>query len=145
MRLIDADALIDKLNVGIKGLEAVLSRLKTDEPVGYFHRPSVIATIKIHEIIKEYIERQPTVERLRGEWISVEDRLPKRRMECLCLYQFGDNPRYRYYGVLFFNPDEDANNGYVEGPHFNNEGMDDMKVVYWMPLPEKPDMRGGGE
>lgn len=66
-------------------------------------------------------------------------------MECLCLYQFGDNPRYRYYGVLFFNPEEYADNGYVNGPHFNNEGMDDMKVVYWMPLPQKPDMRGDGE
>ena len=77
MRPIDADAFIDELNVGVKGFEAVLSRLKTDEPVGYFHRPSVIATIKLYEIIKEYIERQPTVERPRGEWISVEDRLPE--------------------------------------------------------------------
>lgn len=82
MRPIDADAFIDELNVGVKGFEAVLSRLKTDEPVGYYHRPSVLATIKLFEIIKEYIERQPTVETPSGKWIEHSDSIGGRTYEC---------------------------------------------------------------
>ena len=109
-----------------------------------YHGDSILSAFTCITEGKEVDPIRP-LEKPRGEWISVEDRLPKRRMECLCLYQFGDDPRYRYYGVLFFNPEEYADNGYVKGPHFNNEGMNDMKVVYWMPLPEKPDMRSEGE
>lgn len=133
MRPIDADAFIDELNVGVKGFEAVLSRLKTDEPVGYFHRPSVIATIKLYEIIKEYIERQPTVERLRGEWISVEERLP--------------DP---FVTVLVHMPQEKplptVHAGYISKDGEWVGGMfkrDKDEVTHWMPLPEAPDdMRG---
>ena len=31
-----------------------------------------------------------------------------------------------------------GDNGYVNGPHFSDEGLDGLKVWYWMPLPELP-------
>ena len=98
--------------------------------------------------VEALIDNAPTVEeRPKDEWISVENKKPYRRADYLCIYQFGDNAEYRYCGVLMFHPEEDAENGYIKGPHFSNEGVNDMRVVYWMPLPKFPavDMRGEGE
>ena len=81
------------------------------------------------------IDRAETVKQ---DWISVKDRLPRRRREYLCLCQFGDDPTWRFHNVLMFHPEKDSDNGYVKGPHFSNEGMDGMKVTHWMPLPEPP-------
>ena len=119
MRLIDAD-------ITIRDLTAM---------------KSMYDAISLDGMIKA-LKEAPTVERPRGEWISVEDKKPRRRAEYLCIYQFGDKAEYRYCGVLMFHPEENAENCYIKGPHFSDEGVNNMKVVYWMPLPEKPDMRG---
>jgi hypothetical protein len=37
-----------------------------------------------------------------------------------------------------FHPEQNAENGYVTGPHFSNEGMNGMRVTHWMPLPKPP-------
>ena len=68
-------------------------------------------------------------------WISVEDdRKPKHR-EVLCRYVF-DGDSECFYAVLTYYAYGD--NGYVTGPHFTGEGLHDMRVTHWMPLPEPP-------
>ena len=134
MRLIDADALLEEL-------ENLETWLYSDCGDNCLESKLVVDLNQVEKLI----ENAPTVERPRGEWINVEDKKPRRRAEYLCIYQFGDKAEYRYCGVLMFHPEESAENGYIKGPHFSDEGVNNMRVVYWMPLPQKPDMRGGGE
>ena len=77
------------------------------------------------------------VEVEQGKWIPVTDRLPKGRKDYLCICVFGAS-EMQFYNVLNFHPEENAENGYVPGPHFSNEGMNDMRVTHWMQLPKPP-------
>lgn len=71
-----------------------------------------------------------------SRWISVEDdRKPKHHEEVLCRYVF-DGDSECFYAVLTYYAYGD--NGYVTGPHFTGEGLHDMRVTHWMPLPEAP-------
>lgn len=72
------------------------------------------------------------------EWISVKEKLPETHgQKCVGLYsQHGDDRPYPYPHVFTWNAYGD--NGYVNGPHFSDEGLDGLKVHYWMPLPEAP-------
>ena len=72
------------------------------------------------------------------EWISVKDELPKKQRDYLCVCQFGDDPSWRWPLVLMFYPDKNGDNGYVKGPHFADEGLNDMRVAYWMPIQKLP-------
>ena len=70
-------------------------------------------------------------------WISVEERLPERHgQQCVGLYSIGEYKGYLTPYVFTWHAY--GNNGYVDGPHFNDEGLDGLKVHYWMPLPEAP-------
>ena len=70
-------------------------------------------------------------------WISVEDeQKPKNHEDVLCRYVFGDS--VCLYAVLTYYAYGD--NGYVTGPHFTGEGLNDMRVTHWMPLPEPPEV-----
>ncbi len=113
-RYIDADALkldID-LSKGARIVDMALSAIKA-----------------IHEA--------PTADVAEVKWIPVTERLPKGRREYLCICVFGESKR-QYYDVLMFHPEQNAENGYVTGPHFSNEGMGGMRVTHWMPLPKPP-------
>lgn len=81
--------------------------------------------------IKEYPAEGPG-------WISVEERLPKHGQECLVYYGFRHGLKLMggFYGVAKWHAG--GNNGYVDGPHFDNEGMSGLHVTYWMPLPNPP-------
>jgi hypothetical protein len=68
-----------------------------------------------------------------GEWISVEDRLPEPNKLVLCIWERGDGG-----GCYGFARYQRENVWYV-----SNEGM--PRVTHWMPLPEPPKMKGGGE
>lgn len=82
-----------------------------------------------------YIQR---LEAQAPKWISVEDRLPERHGQmCVGLYNQHGAPK----SVLFphvFTWHAFGDNGYVNGPHFSDEGLDGLKVWYWIPLPEAP-------
>ena len=64
------------------------------------------------------------------KWISVKDRLPKKRGEYLCVVD-GLNKRPNIYILYYANErgfyDYDSEYGYYE-----------VEVSYWMPLPKMP-------
>ena len=76
------------------------------------------------------------------EWISIEDnRKPKQMQECLCICRLDDEEtnKWDYYLVLKWHDYPWCDNGVVNRPHFTDEGVAGMRVVYWMPLPEHPE------
>lgn len=87
-------------------------------------------------IVRTVISTFPAVDAA-PKWISVQDdRKPKHLQEVLCTYVFDGWPE-QYFAVLTFYAYGD--NGYVTGMHFEGEGLHDMKVTHWMPLPEPPE------
>lgn len=92
-------------------------------------------SISYNAVPVEVIENAPSVDAA-PKWISVQDdRKPKHLQEVLCTYVFDGWPE-QYFAVLTFYAYGD--NGYVTGMHFEGEGLHDMKVTHWMPLPEPP-------
>lgn len=80
---------------------------------------------------------------LRGqipEWIDVKDRLPDKGGNYLCRYGFqrdGCLGDYRTTGCLYYY-------AYDHRPHWQHESVG-LFVTHWMPLPEPPEERKGGE
>lgn len=68
------------------------------------------------------------------KWISVDERLPEKNMQCLCRYVFETNDQ-SFFQVLDYYAT-------ARRPHFQHElhALDGlrMKVTHWMPLPEEP-------
>ena len=169
MRLIDADALLEELN-----------QLNT-----YTYTKDINGgklTFQVYGIgdVGRLITKMPTFERPRGEWISVEDRLPEENVAVLiwsgsisiAKLEKGitmaereamkrgeiDDPEDRAWNLSngwFWIKRSDAIRACDEwgnnlkpycwetvggvGQYFGQD------VKYWMPLPEKPDMRGEEE
>ena len=61
------------------------------------------------------------------EWISVKDRLPKEKVNCLVHYQhaYCDNDDYWAIGICFY-----------DGEKFQFNPA--YKITHWMPLPQPP-------
>ena len=61
------------------------------------------------------------------EWISVEDRLPEEKVNCIVYYKhaYCDNDDYWAIGICFYN-----------GEKFQMDWS--YKVTHWMPLPKPP-------
>ena len=61
------------------------------------------------------------------EWISVDDRLPEEKVNCIVHYKhaYCDNDDYWAIGICFY-----------DGEKFRMDWS--YKVTYWMPLPEPP-------
>ena len=91
-----------------------------------------------HEIRKDMLGKIQQLEAQVPRWISVEERLPERHgQQCVGLYSIGEYKGYLTPYVFTWHAYGD--NGYVNGPHFNDEGLDGLKVHYWMPLPPLPE------
>lgn len=69
------------------------------------------------------------------KWISVKEDLPKNRGHYFIAYKF-DGSDMRFYGEAMFHPE--GGNGFVDRPHFSNEGVDGMYVTHWMKIPKLP-------
>ena len=70
-----------------------------------------------------------------SKWIPVSERLPgKHGKPYVCLLTFPHGGQFPY----ILNWYEYGDNGYVNGRHFQDEGLDGMKVTHWMPLPQPP-------
>lgn len=118
------------------------------ETVGEFMEDyKIVDTQRVYsngvEFVPIYRMEQWFMHKPQQEWISVKDRLPKTRREYLCICKFGEDSEYRFYNILMFHPEKEADNGFVKGPHFSNEGMNDMRVTHWMPLPKMPVLEKG--
>lgn len=61
------------------------------------------------------------------EWISVDDRLPEEKVDCIVHYKhaYCDNDDYWAIGICFYN-----------GEKFQMDWS--YKVTHWMPLPKPP-------
>lgn len=121
----------------IDDLEAWRKRL--DRRVSRFDDMVIHALPAVFDLVNE----QETVE-AEPKWISVEERLPERHGQLVVgLYnQHGADKSFLFPYVFTWHAY--GENGYVKGPHFSDEGLDGLKVWYWMPLPEPP-MDGGAE
>lgn len=71
--------------------------------------------------IEEFIDDTPTIEAVKQEWISVEDRLPE-----------------QYSGVIAYDGDA-VGEAFYDGEDFMwTENEDFVFATHWMPLPEPP-------
>lgn len=77
------------------------------------------------EDIRRMLKDAPTVNPY--EWISVEDRLPKNKVNCIVYYKhaYCDNDGYWAIGVSFYDGNE-----FRIGLAY--------KVTHWMPIPAPP-------
>ena len=75
------------------------------------------------EIADHLISNGVTVQ----EWISVDDRLPEEKVNCIVHYKhaYCDNDDYWAIGMCFYDGEK-----FQLAPAY--------KVTYWMPLPERP-------
>lgn len=124
MRPIDADALVDEID-----------RLNTwvVNDYGYCLEDRIVIERKQVECL---IEEAPTVERPRGKWISVEERLPAPFVTVLVHMPLEKPLPTVHAGYI-------SKDGEWVGGMFKR---DKDEVTHWMPLPEAPaDMRGEGE
>ena len=78
---------------------------------------------------------QKEIENLRGQvprWIPVMERRPEQDGKYLCVYSFrtmDDSPaRMSFPSVLDYYATDPV-------PHFQHEGVNEMHVTHWMPLP----------
>ena len=77
-----------------------------------------------------------------GGWIPTSLGLyPDKQRTYLCLVKFPEAKEafphclnWHLYGY----------NGFINGPHFSDEGMNGMRVTHWMPLPEPPKEENDG-
>lgn len=95
------------------------------------------------QYVLEMIDNAPTVES-DNEWISIEDdRKPKNFQDCLCICRLVEEEtnEWDYCMVLKWYDYPHCNNGYVNKPHFTDEGLGLFKVVYWRQLPKHPEKK----
>ena len=70
------------------------------------------------------------------EWISIEsNEKPQHLKNYFIAFVFGDSDMH-FYGEAKYHAY--GGNGIVDGAHFSNEGVDDMRVTHWMPIPKLP-------
>lgn len=73
-------------------------------------------------------------------WISVEENeKPRLRQDCLCICSYSDTKNHEWDYMMVLRWMGEGDNGYVNRPHFQHEGMNGMIVTHWMPLPEPPE------
>lgn len=90
----------------------------------------------VFDVALEYIER---LESAQPKWISVEDeQKPQHGKEYLCVCSLPDDPKRDWDWIMVLRWYAYGTNGYVDRPHFTDEGLNGMTVTHWMPLPEPP-------
>ena len=81
----------------------------------------------VHEKIQRLIADTPTVEDAVQEWISVDDRSPEEKVNCIVHYRhdYCDNDDYWAIGICFYDGDK-----FQIGLSY--------KVTHWQYLPQPP-------
>lgn len=83
------------------------------------------------------ISEAPTIEaKPVNPWVNVAHEKPPCRGHYFIAYKFQGSDM-RFFGEAFWH-DDIPTNGYVNGDHFSNEGVDGMHVTHWMGIPKLP-------
>ena len=113
----------------LRGLYVTIDYAKYIEPGLNFETLSKAAD-RLEELEDQLSEKQP-------EWISVEDeRKPKHLHNYFVAYVFGVCDEHFFGEAMYI---ADKGNGIVDGAHFNDEGVDGMRVTHWMEIPKLPE------
>lgn len=73
------------------------------------------------------------------KWISVDaEQKPVHGHEYLCVCSLPDDPKHEWDWMMVLRWYAYGSNGYVDRPHFTDEGVNGMTVTHWMPLPQLP-------
>ena len=103
----------------------------------YIEREAAIAWFMPYVHAGESIEAEVVISDLKGmkaydvepvqEWISVKERLPQEKVDCIVHYKhaYCDNDDYWAIGMCFYDGEK-----FQLGPAY--------KVTHWMPLPQLP-------
>ena len=92
------------------------------------------------EIAADALELIQQLEAQAPRWISVEENeKPRLRQDCLCICSYSDTKNHEWDYMMVLRWMGEGDNGYVNRPHFQHEGMNGMIVTHWMPLPEPPE------
>lgn len=107
----------------LKRLQALINEAQTMEPIQDIDNNRWVPVLE--DVLNDLIHaaKEATVQ----EWISVDDRLPEEKANCIVYYQhsYCDNDGYWAIGMCFY-----------DGEKFQLNPA--YKVTHWMPLPEPP-------
>lgn len=124
----DALALINRLEGDNIAKAIVLEQLERE-------KKDLLEERELNDFLRDKVQE---LEAQLPKWISVDDRLPERHgQQCVGLYNHSDSDKQTLFPYVF-TWHAYGHNGYVVGPHFSDEGLDGLRVHYWMPLPEMP-------
>lgn len=72
-------------------------------------------------------------------WISVDDeQKPMHGHDYLCVCTLPNDPEHKFDWISVRWWNSTTGNGYVDRPHFSDEGVKGVTVTHWMPLPPMP-------
>lgn len=92
------------------------------------------------ELLEDALALIQQLEAKAPRWISVkENEKPRLRQDCLCICSYSDTKNHEWDYMMVLRWMGEGDNGYVNRPHFQHEGMNGMIVTHWMPLPEPPE------
>ena len=85
------------------------------------------------------IEQAPTIEAQIPKWIPVgAEEKPLHGKEYLCVCTLPDDPEHKWDWMMVLRYYAYGSNGYVDRPHFTDEGVNGMTVTHWTHLPSHP-------
>ena len=74
-----------------------------------------------------------------ARWIPVgAEEKPRHGKAYLCVCTLPDDLEHEWDWMMVLRYYAYGSNGYVDRPHFTNEGVEGMTVTHWMPLPSAP-------
>ena len=111
--------------------------IKDKEPrSGCLGRPRVFFKSALDLINSQEQKIKELTEENAPKWIPIEsNEKPQHLKNYFIAYVFGDSDM-RFYGEAKYHAY--GGNGIVDGAHFSNEGVADMRVTHWMPIPKLP-------
>ena len=108
------------MDVREKLVEIVCDAMESDGCIGHCNNSPCF---EVERVVNALIANGVTVQ----EWISVKDRLPEEKVNCIVHYKhaYCDNDDYWAIGFCFY-----------DGEKFRIDLL--YKVTHWMPLPQPP-------
>ena len=130
-RPIDANALVESIE------ELKRSPWYNGENGNY---ERIVRSYAIGTVVDLCAKAAPTLDYVpRQQWISINSEVkPRHGNEYLCVCTLPDDPKHEWDWMSVLRWHMNGSNGYVDRPHFTDEGVNGMTVTHWMPLPKPP-------